>query len=482
MVDFEFFDLDFVEDPGGSMDDAKFQEDIFEAGGEELSTEQADAIASEFKLADDAGKVEWNEQTKAFEAGGEELSGEKFESQARENISNDPDTAAEKTAENIAESIGLDYEDLSDDAKTTLKDTAQQLIENKIQPAMDVEAKTKAGNKVSETVGNPGEGVTSNTFQKGPDGKIELNSDGDPIKDKSASDEDFDKEKEKYNKGKEEFEKMKSDNDGIKNRMDELEDRIKERAKEGKEGGKESKVGDWLKYAAMGLAGLSLFDAIHQHQNAMNGCWQVSATAGGKIKIPTLTCDKDAAQTNATTQLPNNCPVPVLCQDVSVTKSQCYVPCKDGNCTATGTNQATVVLSSPSPSVSPSKTTACGTFLQPCSMVASGGCHPMCNTKLIPTVPGTSLQCVNVDFWGAAMDLAENPWELTSGIWDEVKKWLIIILIVFVIIIVGKLVWNHVMEGSGPSAEVHIKSDLPTGGYSRPKFNYPNNFQHGNFN
>ena len=77
MVDFEFFDLDFVEDPGGSMDDAKFQEDIFEAGGEELSTEQADAIASEFKLADDAGKVEWNEQTKAFEAGGEELEGER---------------------------------------------------------------------------------------------------------------------------------------------------------------------------------------------------------------------------------------------------------------------------------------------------------------------------------------------------------------------------------------------------------------------
>lgn len=474
-------EFDFVEDPGGTIDEAGFEADIFEAGGEELDPDVAKQMEGQFKLAGDSGelgKVDF--QAGEFTVDGEPMSGEKFEDKVKDNIENSEDPAKD-TAKDIAETIGLDFDSLDADSQSTLKENAQNLIENKIKPAMDVDAKTEAGNKVTEKVGDPGEGVSSDTFAKDAEGNIKME-DGEPVKAEGADETEFEKEKEKYKEGQEKLDKAMKENEEIKEKMEKLKEKIEERAKEGKE----SKVGDWVKYAAFGLAGLSLFDAIHQHQNAMNGCWQVDSS-GNKIKIGNLTCDKDAANTNAASSLPN-CPIPLACQDGSKNTSTCYVPCESGKtCSATtGNNIATVVLPpSPSvpPSVSPSKASACGTFLQPCASTASGGgCHPMCSAKKIPVPKGTSLQCVNTNFWGAAMDLAEHPWELTDGIISNLKKYLVWILIGLVVIIGLKWAWNKIMT---PSSTVRIESapvaapvEAPVAAY---RFRYPYNFPHGNF-
>jgi len=199
-----------------------------------------------------------------------------------------------------------------------------------------------------------------------------------------------------------------------------LDDKIKEDSKS-----TDSKtIGKWVKESAyklfkMGLkiaVGLAisaeLFKLIKDHQNQMNGCWLINIKTGEKCKLSDLTCDSD--QANA-----NDNPCPIDGEDIPDT---------------------TCVSYSPSPSSSPA---SCITISED-NGCSGSNCSKYCSPSRVNCPSGYTLQCVNVDFFGALSDLCEQPLDFGSNLLKNVlnilKYILYGVLIILAIFLIFKLI------------------------------------------
>lgn len=151
-------------------------------------------------------------------------------------------------------------------------------------------------------------------------------------------------------------------------------------------GGDRVSVGTWVKRGLTFGAGLItaglIYTEIMKHKMAMNGCWLVDIRTGQKCKISTMTCTgkRDDGDTSRDKS----------CGEFNVCGRDGLSPCFETT-TCTRRNAATG---------------ACVETIGKCS---TGTCHSLCtfNTSLrLP--PGKRLQCVSVNFWGAAEDFFDS--------------------------------------------------------------------------
>jgi len=190
--------------------------------------------------------------------------------------------------------------------------------------------------------------------------------------------------------------KNKELSDDFKKKIDEL----KKKAEEDAKTGKKSSVGKWVKrllYAGLAVAGIGeIINLIKQHEAEMNGCWLVEKSSGTKCKVGMLTCNSDARKYGT------------QCGSIS--------GCGKNKDEACFTN-TTCVKYNPPPSKGVPQT--CKTTLTQCT---DGDCSEYCDVTKISVPEGYFLTCVNVNFWGAASDLFEEPFNFGSNILGSITK------------------------------------------------------------
>lgn len=188
-------------------------------------------------------------------------------------------------------------------------------------------------------------------------------------------------------------EKINSDSSFAKE-MNKRFDELKKKVDEARGGGREFKTGKWVKRVVFAggvvVAAAAIYKEINKHKAIMNGCWLVDIRTGEKCKIAFLTCHDTTAD-----ELKYMCESYNVCGDDGL--SPCFSPdtCVkhgvDGECTQT---------------------------IGKCQV---GTCNALCShasTLKIP--PGKRLQCVSVNFWGAAEDFLG---ETLTGIFGKNFWW-----------------------------------------------------------
>lgn len=225
------------------------------------------------------------------------------------------------------------------------------------------------------------------------------------------------------------FEQKVNNNSEVAKEIKPKTEDIAEKAKTGKP----VEVGKWVKRTLIGLGitfGLAeLYSLIKQHQNEMNGCWLIKTSDGTKCKIGLLTCS-DGARTTGTICDPG---AYQNCMDVCTLKktATCF---SSTTCLSCNTDHTT-----------------CATKLTQCT--GNDPCNEQCDSSKISVPDGYRLQCVNVDFWGAADDffkgLLNTPSTVLSSIIAVLIKILIIVGIIVGVFILGKVgfyVYNNWKE------------------------------------
>lgn len=179
----------------------------------------------------------------------------------------------------------------------------------------------------------------------------------------------------------------KNPKDAETHATDELKKEVDKLKKDLEKNGKAS-VGKWVKRTiifgggALGL--LYLYNEILNHQKIMNGCWLVDIKTGEKCKLPQLTCHNLSDE-----ELPYVCKPYFECGPKHISK------CFPNNTTCT-------------------------------EKVCDARCS---NNSTIEVPPNKRLQCVEVNFWGAASDF------LKTNLFD-IKFWLYIGLAVALFIVI----------------------------------------------
>lgn len=166
--------------------------------------------------------------------------------------------------------------------------------------------------------------------------------------------------------------------------------------------------GKWVKRVLLGggifVGALAIYNEITKHKDIMNGCWMVDVRSGKKCKIRSLTCtgiSSDSAQ--------HMCPIQNVCGDNGV------APCFASN---------TCI-----------KKRVDGTCERTIGKCTTGTCNVLCSPATTLNVPpGKKLQCVSVNFWGAAEDLMHA--NLSNIFGSSFTWWLLPIAVISVIILI----------------------------------------------
>ncbi len=228
----------------------------------------------------------------------------------------------------------------------------------------------------------------------------------------------------------EEFQKQLDTNTSLGKDTNAKIDRINKQLEEAKKSGnKPVEKGKWVKTTLqVGLVALTagtLYELINQHRVAMNGCWLVNSQTGDKCKVQKLTCQSESKIDK------NVCPANGVsfgtCNDICSGED---ITCIEGSC----------VECNPK---SEDGTQTCKTRVPECDG-GGGECSTYCNCNLVGCPTGYTLQCVNADFWGAAEDFVEEPFDWSAGvvtkIVDILKKVIYVCLIVLGIFLLIKFI------------------------------------------
>ncbi len=246
-------------------------------------------------------------------------------------------------------------------------------------------------------------------------------------------------------------------NDSVKKGQEDIAKKAEDAKKEGKT---TMTVGDWVKvtgtvatFAAIGASVGLLIKAIRNHQNAMNGCWLVDDRGSTKNKVRTLTCSSSDRSKSCCDQYGNigpntgknvtsTCKVHANCCDAVPAGSSGTIICqkyqidKSGNIIKDANG---VPLCSECP-------TQCK---------EANDCSSLCDCSQLANCPkGKHLQCVNVDFWGAAGDFLGEAFGgliggFLKGLW-RVAKWIILAVgIVVLALVAWKIISFIISETKG---------------------------------
>lgn len=149
-------------------------------------------------------------------------------------------------------------------------------------------------------------------------------------------------------------------------------------------------------FAITGVALTSaiIVNLVFKHRSSMNGCWLVDTLSNIRCKIPLLTCNGDAGDAGGC--ILNRCG-----------------PSKNQPCFST-TTCVEYDKSTQGPSIC-KKTLANVISAQgPCE-----GCNTYCNIDKLQLPPEYTLECVNVNFWGALIDFFGG---VSSTLYDGIAK------------------------------------------------------------
>jgi len=126
-----------------------------------------------------------------------------------------------------------------------------------------------------------------------------------------------------------------------------------------------------------------VINLVFTHMNNMNGCWLVNTVSNSRCKIPLLTCDKVAGAEGTT------------CRPLK----QCG-PSQDQPCFSRTT---CIEYNKPIEGQEPSQPPTCKRTLA--NVIKScQGCSSYCNVDKLQLPSEYTLECVNVNFWGALVD------------------------------------------------------------------------------
>jgi hypothetical protein len=223
-------------------------------------------------------------------------------------------------------------------------------------------------------------------------------------------------------------------------------DDLKNELEEAKKGDKDSmgkKFGKFVKTALYLGLGLSLYDAVKAHQNAMNGCWIFNPNSSkNKCKVSQLTCDSDSKQTTS-----GDYTLCSLCDD----QTKCYNddPLSYNPCPLDSKSQDDKKKFPGSPGtdancVKISDGTTSGYQMDCPSDNGDSPCSSYCSPDKIKLGPGSSIQCINVSFLGAFQDFSQHTLEtgkdFLTQVFDILKMITYIIIIGFALFIIIKII------------------------------------------
>ncbi len=153
------------------------------------------------------------------------------------------------------------------------------------------------------------------------------------------------------------------------------------------------------------------------HMNNMNGCWLVNTISNSRCKIPLLTCDKVAGAKGT------------ICQPLNLCGQSQNQPCL-GPTTCIEYNK-------PLEGQAPTCKQTFADVIQSCQ-----GCNTYCDIDKLQLPPEYTLECVNVNFWGALIDFFGG---LTSSLYKDVVNLLSGNFLLYVaLVIIALIVYNLV--------------------------------------
>lgn len=165
--------------------------------------------------------------------------------------------------------------------------------------------------------------------------------------------------------------------------------------------------------AALTLAVVT--NLVFDHMNNMNGCWLVNTVSSRKCKIPLLTCDKVAGAKG------------LICQSLNQCGPSQNEPCF-GRTTCIEYNK-------PVEGQPPTCKRTLADVIKPCK-----GCGSYCNADKLQLPPEYTLECVNVNFWGAMIDFFGG---VTSSLYKSVVNLLSSNFLLYVaLVIVALILYN----------------------------------------
>ena len=154
----------------------------------------------------------------------------------------------------------------------------------------------------------------------------------------------------------------------------------------------------------------AVISLVFVHRSNMNGCWLVNTVSNSRCKIPLLTCDKVASAKGTMCSPLNSCGPSQNkpCFD----RTTCIEYNEDGTCKRTLAD-----------------------VIKPCQ-----GCNSYCSADKLQLPPEYTLECVNVNFWGALIDFFGG---VTSSLYQGVLNLLSGNLLLYVALgIVLLIVYN----------------------------------------
>lgn len=190
----------------------------------------------------------------------------------------------------------------------------------------------------------------------------------------------------------EELEKLAEQNEKLQKTLNEMDAKIEKAAKEGK-------TTSWGKWVVGGIAGLTAYEIIKHHQDAMSGCWKITKNSDGtvsKCKVGQYTCSSGSAEAN------------------SAPCSHFDKPPVDGN--------------GDEPTDYCSKT--------------KDGCSQYCDCSKLGLKCGatTAYKCVQADFWDSAGDIGNGIGTIGDSILDKLmnlmkQNWMTILIVIGIAIL-----------------------------------------------
>jgi hypothetical protein len=167
---------------------------------------------------------------------------------------------------------------------------------------------------------------------------------------------------------------------------------------------KSVKIGTWVKTTVIvsgAVVGMSfMIQKIIEHKKEMNGCWLIRTEDDFRCKINALSCPIEITSNT------NNCTPLYQCGRQKTAACFEKDTCIDENCTQKIGNVA-------------------------CTEPKDEPCSKFCSANKIDCPAGYVLKCVNVNFWGAAVDFIGITFsEFFSDFWFYFKILFVIVLVI----------------------------------------------------
>lgn len=207
-----------------------------------------------------------------------------------------------------------------------------------------------------------------------------------------------------YSEMTEAFKRDKSFANEMNNRFNKL----KKQVEDFRNNGKEFKTGKWIKRVVFGggifIGGVAIFNEINKHKTIMNGCWVVDIRTGEKCKVGSLTCNTISADE-----------AKYMCGSYNYCGEDGLSSCFD-----------------PKTCVKRAKDKTCEQTIGKCQ---TGTCNILCSqSSTLKIPPGKRLQCVSVNFWGAAEDfLGESLSEMFGkNFWWYIGVGFVVLVVILI--------------------------------------------------